>query len=305
MAEELHTRKFSNIASNPQGTAYNAKSLSTCIENLINAREWNQHDLFQDKDIYRCFEFSSTYASINSHAMLLRMNKNRQSASDSLRKASLLFITLGTSKVYETLLHSRDDQKRVVANCNRQPPSIFTSRLLSVQEQVACLHSAFQLLQTYNPQVKIVLTVSPVRHVKEGLVENTKSKAALILTAHELTSAFPSLVSYFPSYELMHDELRDYRYYRDDDLVHPSAFAKSYIFSKFEHCFFSSKTIDVCAKLKQIQSNVDHRVSPSLVASSEYQAHLANTLRLIHALETQVAAINMSQEKEEILARLI
>jgi hypothetical protein len=95
------------------------------------------------------------------------------------------------------------------------------------------------------------------------------------------------------------------RYYRDDDLVHPSAFAKSYIFSKFEHCFFSSQTIDVCAKLKQIKSNVDHRVSPSLVASSEYQAHLANTLRLIQALETQVAAINMSQEKEEILARLI
>lgn len=235
MAEQLSKRGFS-VAVNPTGTTYNPLSVAQTLRLLLDHTTIDPSDLFHYNGIYHDFRFHGRFSFPSAEEAAQAMNASLRSIH--LESMDTLILTLGTSFVY---FHN----DTIVNNCHKLPASQFTRRRLSVTECVTPLANALRDLHHLNPSLRVILTVSPIRHLSDGAHDNTLSKATLQLTCEQIlnnpTILPASQICYFPSYELLLDDLRDYRFYAND-MAHPSDAAVEYIYKRFDNTFFSDDT---------------------------------------------------------------
>lgn len=201
---KMHEAKF-NVLSNPQGILFNPLSIAKCLQASVSQQIITDDDIFYDSktQIYHGWDFHSDFSSMDRESMLQHMTTMRQQSLDWLKSSTALFITLGTSKVYYL-----KDNDAIVANCHKQPGVLFGSNWSQPEQIISSFESTLSLLRSINPDLQVVFTVSPVRHTREGLVNNSMSKALLLTSVHTLVQRYPEYISYFPSYEYVIDELR-------------------------------------------------------------------------------------------------
>lgn len=260
---------------NPFGTLYNPLSISSALARLISGKNFEKSELFFASGLWQSFSHHGRFSSPDKTETLSAINSEFSAASEKLQKLNFLIITFGTAWIYR--LKSTGE---VIANCHKLPAQNFLRARLTVAETVEALADVFEKLLALNPDLKIILTVSPIRHLKDTAHGNNLSKAVLLLACEELERRFPS-VKYFPSYEILLDELRDYRFFADD-LVHPSPIAVDFIWEKFSQNFFSQKTLQNCEKILRLRRAQNHR---PLHASPDFLKFQQETARQIAELE--------------------
>lgn len=252
IGDKLDYYKLQNLQ-NPFGILFHPEAIENFISKAINGYKFSSEDIFHYNERWHCFEAHSVLSNPNQDELLKNLNQNLSLTRDYLEKASHLVITLGTAWVYKNSVTGK-----LVANCHKLPQKNFSKELLSVEEIEGGLNSLISTINAINPNLTIIFTISPVRHLKDGFVENQQSKAHLMAALHKVIHENNSFVNYFPAYEIMMDELRDYRFYAED-MLHPNAVAINYIWERFVEAWFSSDGITILNQVESIQKSLAHR----------------------------------------------
>lgn len=239
------------VLHNPMGPLYNPASIANCLDFACSHRLYTGNELSEGPRGYHCLDYSTRYSGADASAVLDAVNRDIATVSDFLAHPPVVFLTLGSAYVY------RAPTGRVAGNCHKFPAEYFSRELLSVEQAAAELRRAVELLASRGIE-RIVFTVSPIRHLADGLHGNNISKATLLLAVNQVVNLYGSLCSYFPSYEIVLDDLRDYRFYAED-LKHPSPMAVDYIYEIFSDCYFSSKTRQAAAEGRKATLAARHR----------------------------------------------
>jgi hypothetical protein len=242
-----------SVAANPQGILYNPLSIGQCVSNLLTQRKWDATDLVRLSEFYISWQHHGAFKSLNAQSALDKMNDSVKKCSVQIGSKMVLILTWGTAKVY-----ALQSDGCITGNCHKAPSSFFTNRTLTIDEIVSEYVSLIDQWLTLLPDMEIIFTVSPVRHIRDGLIENQRSKAILLLAIAELQAKF-SQVSYFPAYEIMMDELRDYRFY-DTDLIHPGKLAIEFIWRKLRENYFTSETLKIMESVEKFNLLAGHRL---------------------------------------------
>tara|TARA_Y100000385_G_scaffold69895_2_gene70113 strand:- start:545 stop:1525 length:981 start_codon:yes stop_codon:yes gene_type:complete len=235
-------------AFSPFGTVYNPISIAMNLERCMGTEWFTKNDVISYKDVFFSWFHSGKYFSNKESLLIKEINYEAEEISQIIHNQPIIIATFGSAIVY-----CLKSNHQVVANCHKQNPSLFYKRKLSINEIVETWSKVIDKLET-----DFIFSVSPVRHYRNGFVENNRSKAILLLAVEELSKMYPKKVTYFPSYEIMMDELRDYRFY-GKDWVHPTQEAVSYIWDKFSRKIFSSSTNEVVEKISNIRLRLNHR----------------------------------------------
>ena len=287
---------FFNVDINPFGVIYNPESVLNSLEMLTNRRFLSDKNLFFDNGIWQSYSHHSDFSSIQKDTVLAKINNRIELSSDFLHNADYLFITFGSSWVYEL-----KETGNIVANCHKQPASKFNRNLLSVSEIAVKYIRYLSILKSVNPKIKVFFTVSPVRHWKDGANGNQISKSKLLLSINEIIEK-TDFAEYFPSYEIVLDELRDYRFFADD-MLHISEVAIDYIWKKIIDSLFSEKTKNELKSSTKIRKAIQHKVSN--IKSKKYHLFLEKTLKQIEKLKIQNKNIKLEEAENIIKAKLI
>lgn len=262
-------------AQNPLGILFHPKAIENLITNTINQKEYTEKDVFFYNERWHCFDAHSSLSSNNKNLLLSNLNNAVKDTHQQLINASHLIITLGTSWVYREF-----SSDTIVANCHKIPQKKFLKEILPVDEISESLEAIISLVKLTNPKIKFIFTVSPVRHLKDGFVENMQSKAHLVAGINQVIDKRDSF--YFPSYEIMMDELRDYRFYTED-MIHPNKTAINYIWNKFSEVWISEKTSKTMQEVATIQKGLTHR--PFNENSEQHQQFLEKLNQKIKELK--------------------
>lgn len=290
----LMQHKF-NVLKNPNGILYNPVSISECIINCIENKQYIQEDLFQLNEVWYSWQHHSRYSDVNVNEALQKINNSTTAANEYLKTADVLIITLGTSYVSLLTENANTLQKGIVAANNHKAPSDwFERRLLKPEQVVMVLGTMLDRLGSFNKNIKVVFTISPVRHIKEGIIENNRSKAILIHSLQILCEKLEKLY-YFPAYELVIDVLRDYRFY-NEDLVHPSEFATKFVFEEFLNSCADNKTRDLVNVIKKINTAFQHK--PFHTKTKAHTEFLKNQLKEVCLLQEKHPYLNFKKEIE-------
>ncbi len=241
------------VMTNPHGTLFNPFSVAAALDRFVAGYGYSEADLYLHQKRYMSLNHHTAFSSYEPEVLVERLNDVSRSASAFIRRASLLFITFGTSYIY-----TLNSDGTIVANCHKLPASLFSRRQASWEEIVSRWSGTLDRLAALNPSLRIWLTVSPVRHLSDGAHANQLSKAHLLLAAEELL-AHPAVEGYFPAYEIFMDELRDYRYYASD-MVHPSETAIDYIWERFCSIFIPAHTLRLWNEAARISRAMAHRI---------------------------------------------
>lgn len=268
---------------NPFGVLYNPISIKNSIEILLENKHFTQDDIFENKSLWQSFSHSSLFSKVNSVDFLENINLKLKATADFFQNTSYVLITFGTAWVFE-----EKTSGRVVSNCHKLPASNFVRRRLTVDEIVTDYSGLFSKLQISHPNLKFIFSVSPIRHFKDGAHENNLSKSILLLAIESLQKQF-SQVDYFPAYEIMMDELRDYRYY-SSDMLHPSEVAVDYIWKRFSETYFNVETIQINAELEQLTRDLNHR--PLHTESEEFMKFQSKLEKKKTELKTKYPFLN-------------
>lgn len=240
------------VVVNPLGVIYNPISIYDTIERVIENRQITVDDLKKDlnSNLYYSFDTHTLFNSESCQQTAYSINKKIEEANSHFIKSNVVIITLGTSFIYRL-----KESQKVVANCQKQPASLFDREFLSLSETTLVLKKLLSKVEFKNKH--IILTVSPIRHTKDGHESNSFSKASLLCSVHEICNTFKN-VSYFPSYEIMIDDLRDYRFYAQD-MIHPTETAIEYIWQHFLTRYVSENSQKLLPEIKSIQKRLSHR----------------------------------------------
>ncbi len=268
---------YLDVDVNPFGVLYNPMSILQSIEILVSKRLFTEENIFERKGIWNSFSHSSQFSDIKPEHSLEKINARLKVSSEFIEKSNVLLLTFGTAWVYE-----EKESGRIVSNCHKLPAAVFNRRRLSVEEIVNAYSLLFEKLRNTNPQLKVIFSVSPVRHLKDTAHGNNVSKSVLLLAIDALCAKFENAF-YFPAYEILLDELRDYRFYAED-MVHPSDMAVQYIWQKFTEMYFDRESQAYFQEVKQLNNDMNHR--PFFPASEEFEAFTSNLnkrkAKLIH-----------------------
>jgi hypothetical protein len=280
---------------NPSGATYNPASVADNLEMIINKRIFIFEDLYNNNGNYLSFFHNTDFTSANGGKVLERINEKLLLAHEFLKSARFLFITFGTSRIY-----LKKDDGMIVSNCHKLPSGFFNTGILSVDEIVARWNKLLEKLHSLYPELKVVFTVSPVRHWKDGAHGNQVSKSILILAIEQLLG-HKIQPAYFPAYELLLDDLRDYRFY-DNDLLHPSSEAIEYIWDAFAASYFEKSTLNTRKEVAKITKAMQHR----LLTDSEpgVSKFAATMLDMIESISSRYPSIDLTLEKEYFLSML-
>lgn len=232
----LRDHKF-NVLQNPNGILFDPASVCSAILSYIENKAYPGDDLIYLNELWQSWQYHSRFSGMDKAEVLNQINQSRAQAHAFLKEADWLIVTLGSSFSYRLNGNNpeRKFENRKVANCHRAPGQWFDKKMLGVEETITLLDNTYHRLRFFNPKIKILFTISPVRHLRDGVVENNRSKARLIEAVHHMVHKFP-MAYYFPAYELVIDVLRDYRFY-DVDLAHPNYAATEFVLGKFTiHC---------------------------------------------------------------------
>jgi hypothetical protein len=251
MSDKFTYFKFQNIV-NPFGIIFNPVSIENSIKRIVSKQKFTNEDLFFHNDLWHCFEVHSRFSNPNKTVLLEILNQLIESTFNQISNASHFIITYGSSWVYR---HSVS--KSIVANCHKLPQKEFKKEILAVETIEKSIQNTIRLIQKVNPNCQFVFTVSPVRHLKDGFIENQRSKAHLITAIHNLQQVLIN-TNYFPSYEITMDELRDYRFYAED-MLHPNQTAIDYIWLRFFENYVLEAIIPTMHKVCEIQRALQHR----------------------------------------------
>ncbi len=263
---------------NPFGILFHPKAIETFITKTTNKEKYTENDVFFHNERWHSFDAHSVLSSSSKEELLTSLNNNITSAFQQLKSASHVIITLGTAWVYREIATDT-----IVANCHKIPQKIFLKELLTVEEVSESLEAINSLIKSINPETTIVYTLSPVRHIKDGFIENQRSKAHLLSAIHQ-TNEPRNNTHYFPSYEIMMDELRDYRFYAED-MIHPNQTAINYIWEKFSEVWFSEEAIETMKEVETIQKGFAHKPF-----NPNSEAHLLFLKKLQQKKETLLQA---------------
>ena len=273
---KLSYYKFQGIQ-NPFGILFHPLAIERIIEKSVNQEFFTEEDVFNENEQWHSFDAHSSLSNPSKAQIIEDLNNAISRTSTQVNTASHIIITLGTAWVYR-----KTSSNKVVANCHKVPQSNFTKELLSVEEVVKSLKRVITFVQSVNPTVQFIFTVSPVRHLKDGFLENQRSKAHLIAAIHQVLNE--DRVSYFPSYELMMDELRDYRFYAKD-MIHPNETAIEYIWEKFVEVWLASNTSSTMKKIEKVQKGMLHK--PFNENSDQHQKFLVKLNVLKSEIQTE------------------
>ena len=245
-------RHYFNATVNPFGTVFNPISIAKLLEMSVDDQMVVVDELHRFEDRHFHYDFHSSFDSTDPTVVSSQINDALSKVRTSLKKVNFLILTFGTSIVYKL-----KSQNRIVSNCHKVPAYNFEKSILDIGFMTERLTIAIQELRKINPGFELIVTVSPVRHTKDGLVDNNLSKSRLVGLCHNLLKAIPN-TSYFPSFELMMDELRDYRYYKSD-LIHPSELAIDIIWSRFVDAYFDENSKQKVEDIDSLLKASEHR----------------------------------------------
>ena len=265
IGDKLNYFKF-QTNQNPFGILFHPKAIENLVTNAINKKKYLPEDLIFQNERWHCFDAHSSLSSADKNELLANLNSAITTTNKKLKEATHVIITLGTSWVYRFI-----ETDAIVANCHKIPQKKFLKKLLSVDEITKSLKTTIALLKSVNKNIHILFTISPVRHLKDGFTENMQSKSHLITAIHSVINANNS--SYFPSYEIMMDELRDYRFYAQD-MMHPNKTAINYIWERFMETQISDSSKLTMQEIETIQKGISHR--PFNKNSEQHQRFLKN-----------------------------
>ena len=291
--KRLTDLKFDGLI-NPFGVIFNSHSIQNLIERSIQKKYFTTADVHQNGEEFFCFDVHSSFNALTKEAVLEELNLTLDQVHDYILSCDVLMITLGTSWIYEW-----KTSNQVVANCHKVDAKQFEKRLLTTEENLKSLELIVSDLKNINPTIRIITTVSPVRHTKDGMIENNVSKARLLDALYQL-SLQNNQVEYFPSYELVLDDLRDYRFFKED-LIHPSKQAVDYIWEKFSETYFEQSTQTIIQKINKVISAINHR--PFNEESDNHQQFLVKTIALMNELE-KGNQLDFSAEKELLKSKI-
>jgi hypothetical protein len=282
IGNSLGELKFS-ILQNPNGILFDPRSVCSSLLSYIENKKYNKEDLFYLNEVWNSWEHHSRFSNINADECLKTINESQQQAHNFLKNADWLIITLGSSFSYRLTNEAKpggSQNNDGVANCHRAPASWFNKYLLPIDETISLLDSTYHRLKQFNPTLKIIFTISPVRHIRDGVIENNRSKARLIEAVHHMVNKFPGLY-YFPAYELIIDVLRDYRFY-DIDMVHPNYPATEFVMEKFNESFIDEQSQQIMVEINKIVIARKHKAfQPETNAHKTFlKTHLEKTKEL-------------------------
>jgi hypothetical protein len=247
----LHDSKFKTY-SNPSGILFNPLSIYNSLDAMLHLKPFDENYLLARGDQYLSYLHHSSISRPGKAELAEAIRSENITAHNFLKHSNYLIITFGTAYYYRHLALNA-----AVANCHKQPGNLFEKKLVEVPGLVTLYSNLIQQLQSFNPKLKLIFTVSPVKHLKDGLIENNISKATLMLAIHTLTQHHTNCF-YFPAYELVNDDLRDYRFYKAD-MAHPNELAIEYVWQKFSGCYFSDATQDLNQRILRLNMALNHR----------------------------------------------
>lgn len=286
--------KFS-VLQNPNGILFGPDAVCKSLLSYAGNKKYSTGDLFQLNEVWNSWQHHSRFSNINRKEAVSIINESQQSAHDFLKKADWLIITLGSSFSYR-LTHLAENAGVImgdgVANCHRAPANWFTKEMLEIDGIKSMLQDCLQQLKEFNPKLKFIFTVSPVRHIRDGVVENNRSKARLIETVYHIVNKFESAY-YFPAYELVIDVLRDYRFY-DIDLVHPNYMATEFVLEKFANTCIEEEALQLMQEVKKIVIARKHK--PFQPETKAHQQFLLSHFEKVKLMQEKYPFLDLREE---------
>jgi lysophospholipase L1-like esterase len=293
IGKKLAAHKFA-VLENPNGILFNPISIAKAVTSYANAKMYVEAEMFYYNELWASREHHTQFSDIDKNAALKNINASQKAATDFIKNADWILLTLGSAFVYEWKdIEVNDNYENVAANCHKIPTDKFNRRLTTAAEVKTVLQKMQNAVKAINPNVKIIYTISPVRHLREGFVENNRSKAALIQAVHELTNE--QNVFYFPAYELIIDDLRDYRFFAED-LVHPNYAATNYVWEKFVPAVVDESSQKLIVEINEINAAMSHK--PFNPSSEAHKKFLKVNLDKIEMLQNKYSYINFESEKK-------
>lgn len=282
---KLAHHKFT-VLDNPNGILFNPVSISKAITSYVENKQYHEADLFYQNESWNSWQHHSRFSNPDQDKCLAGINESQTKAHLFLREANWLLITLGSAFVYEL------DSKEIVANCHKVPTDKFNKRLLSVEEVFTGLKSSLEQALSFNPGLKIIFTISPVRHLRDGFIENNRSKAVLVQAVQQLTEK-SSHCFYFPAYELVIDDLRDYRFFAED-MVHPNYAATNYVWEKFIAACIDEPSQQLMKEIAVIIAAKNHK--PFNPTSAQHKKFMETNAERVRKLQQQFPYLNLQEE---------
>ena len=297
----LEDLKFS-VLQNPNGILFDPVSVCKSLISYIQNKQYTEADLFELNEVWHSWQHHSRFSNINKKEGLRKINESQQRAHDFLKETGWIIITLGSSFSYR-LIKTADASKappsvppgrdgNAVANCHRAPAQWFNKHLLDIDEIIFLLDNCYHHLVEFNPKLNIIFTVSPVRHIRDGVIDNNRSKARLIEAVHHVVNKFDQLY-YFPAYELVIDVLRDYRFY-DIDMVHPNYMATEFVLEKFAETCIDDESQQLMQEIKKITIARKHRAFQPETKS--HQQFLITHFEKTKTLQEKYPFLNLKEE---------
>lgn len=286
IGKRLEELKFSMLQ-NPNGILFDTLSVSKSLNSYVDLKKYGKADLFYLNELWQSWNHHSAFSGLDAAEVVYKINASQQKAHEHLKSCNWLFITLGSSFSYRL-----NENQQAVANCHRAPGQWFNKHLLSVEETMSALGESIEKLLVFNPGLKIIFTISPVRHIRDGVVENSRSKARLIEAVHSLVEKYGHIY-YFPAYEIVIDVLRDYRFY-DIDLVHPNYAATEFVFEKFQQSFIDEDALALMEEIKKISNGYKHK--PFQPDTESHKTFLRNTLEKAKTIQSKLPHLDFTKE---------
>lgn len=283
------------VCVNPFGVQYNPLAISKSIHQLLNKESFDKDDLRFENELWFSFSYYTHFSDTAQQNCLEKINASFSKAKQFIRSADIIIITLGTSWTY---IHKEDGQ--VVSNCHKLPASYFNRVFTSTDQSFEELKTAIGLIREFNPESKFIFTISPIRHWKDGAIENQRSKAALLLAIANLEKEIKE-VYYFPAYEIMMDELRDYRFYASD-MLHPSEQATEYIWERFIQTYLTDESLKVLSEIQRLMSSIDHR--PLHTSTHAYKKFVSALITAIVVIKKKYPSLDFNKEYTELQMRV-
>lgn len=285
MGEKLQQHLFPALL-NPHGILYNPISITKAVHSYLDHKKYTEADLFMHNDLWHSWDHHSRFSALTPAAVLDNINAAQEEAARCLSKARWLVITLGSAHAYVL-----KETGQLVANCHKVPMSAFYKKLLTVDEIITALDNMMHRLFFHNRDVNILFTVSPVRYARDGVVENNLSKAILLQVVHQLVNKFDRLF-YFPAYELVIDDLRDYRFYKDD-LVHPNETAVNYVWEHFVNSCIHPASQQLLKSIQDLNRARQHK--PFNPGSPQHRQFLRTYAGKVAALQQEHSYLQLEE----------
>lgn len=290
----FESQKF-NVSVNPFGIIYNPLSVANALSTLLDEKEFTEEDLIYSNEKWSSLYHHGRFSDVDKQICLNRLNASRRNSRIFLEDTSFLFITFGTSWVYEYI-----EKSTVVSNCHKLPAKDFRRYRLTVDDIVDTYKELIVKLRYFNPNIKVIFTVSPIRHLKDTAHGNQLSKSVLLLAIDELIDNLPN-IEYFPSYEILMDELRDYRFY-SDDMIHISELSVNYIWKRLKETQIAPSAHSAMKEVEKLNKSLKHKyLSGDMLA---YRKFLTKTLTKLDYIENKYKNIDFSEDRQSLVSRI-